>query len=57
MTDIIWQSTFIVSRRDTAQSINDSIAQNLSLIPGVSCAIDHQGNRTLDISESAKSFK
>jgi hypothetical protein len=57
MTDTIWQSIFIVSRRDSAESISAFIAQSLSLTPVISCAIDRQGDRMLDLSESAKSFK
>ena len=57
MTNRVWQSTFIVSRRDTARNINDFIAQSLSLTPMISHAIDCEGNRILNLSETAKSFK
>jgi len=57
MANAVWESTFIVARRDTAHSINDFIAQSLSLTPIISPAIDCEGDRVLTLSESAKSFK
>jgi len=57
MANTIWESTFIVARRDTARSINDFIAQSLSLTPIICPAIDCEGDRILNLSESAKSFK
>src|SRR5436190_13738113 len=57
MANAVWESTFTVARRDTVSSINDFIAQSLSLTPIISPAIDCEGDRVLTLSESAKSFK
>ena len=57
IANTVWQSTFIVARRDTAHTINDFIAQSLSLTPIICSAIDCEGDRVLNLSESAKSFK
>jgi hypothetical protein len=57
LSERMWQSTFIVSRRQTASSINEAVSQSLSLEPVICRAIDREGFRVVDISETQKSFK
>jgi hypothetical protein len=57
LSERMWQSTFIVSRRQTASSINDAVSRSLSLDPMICRAIDREGFRVVDISETQKSFK
>lgn len=56
-TDMIWKSTFTIFRWDIAHSINDFIAQSLSLTSIISYAIDCENDRILSPSEITKSFK
>lgn len=57
VTETLWKSTFIVSRRETARSINQMMSQSLSLEPIICQAIDREGFKILDVSETQKSFK
>lgn len=57
LLETMWKSTFIVSRHQTACSINEIVSQSLSLELTICRAIDREGFRIVDISETQKSFK
>ena len=53
----LYSSTFIVSHRKTAQSLNDLVLNSLNSEPYVHTCIDREESQLLDLKQSSHAFK